>query len=80
MLENILDQVDYKHTVTNQMNRCERHRALWISNNGSQLVSIHSSIEEIMENISTGQQTDILITGSLYLIGAALFYFLHDKF
>lgn len=71
---NILDQENFTTGTIEQKNRCEKHLHIW-KTNGLIVENLNEAFESIRgichKNLET-QRAQILITGSLHLVGAAL--------
>lgn len=79
-----VDSVNLNFPKDEQMRRCEQNCQVWLElqarRNGSckvhstaqALAAVGSVLEQIDNNLGSHQECDILVTGSLHLIGAAL--------
>lgn len=71
-----VDQLNIANDDEQQLKRCESHKNTWINlevtKNLNQCVSVFSSVAEAINHLPHNQETEILITGSLHLVGAAL--------
>lgn len=77
-----IDAINHNFPSDEQMRRCEKNTRLWrdimtqrdppCASVASVLPALDMVLEQIDNNYPTNQECDILVTGSLHLIGAAL--------
>lgn len=68
------DREDYVHTINRQMERCHINKEVWQRHDNKahlEVVPSFAKAVQLLEN-QNDRQFDVLVTGSLYLIGAAL--------
>lgn len=53
------------------MKRCNLHKSIWLNNFNSGEVYVAETIQEALGNLDQATEYDLLITGSVHLVGAA---------
>ena len=76
-VKNVVDQENYSVRTNEQKNRCRRHLDIWgdggvIVDNVSEAFNYIEMITNPREDFRSGAKAEVLITGSLHLVGAAL--------
>lgn len=67
-----VDQINYNTTNEEQLHRCQQHRHFW-GDSGICAQSVNEALDEIRNRIDSPKgRIQILVTGSLHLVGAAL--------
>lgn len=76
---NFADNVNYNITENDQLKRCRAHRDIWlkfdwiINNDYKETsVKVHKTVHDVLQEFSKDNKYDVLVTGSLHLVGATL--------
>ncbi|XP_044728349.1 folylpolyglutamate synthase, mitochondrial-like isoform X2 [Chrysoperla carnea] len=72
--DNHLDQVNYNSPTNLQLKRCEDHKKIWENiNKNKSIVNVYPSVSHALEMLKLHEKKpNVLVTGSLHLIGAVL--------
>lgn len=69
----VLESSNYYLTTDVQFRRCREHEALWKAMRRDGATMVFNSIENVVEFIEgNGEECDVLVTGSLHLVGGVL--------
>lgn len=72
-----VDLADYIIPEDKQLQKCEKYKLLWenledFNKRDAHKVLVCSSFSKAVFSLSDGDESDVLVTGSIHLVGAAL--------
>lgn len=75
----LTDNINYNITENEQLKRCCVHKNIWLNFNSTTKnrsketsVTVHRTIYDVLQDLPKENKYNILVTGSLHLVGAML--------